>query len=410
MRKSEKLKYGLRVVLPVETSSFEEAFRRGVLRAMRQQGTARLFLGERAALLGETRAAGAPELAQLGFLCSAREIPLVNEAGEKGVPCVAWGEGAVENWKLDGTRPLSLCVVDNAAIGRMAAAHFLRRGVFRSFAYADSPAESARDWWARTRGRGFEEAIAFARRVTVSHLSVPELPRPSSITVLVERLRTLPAPVAVFACSDRVARSLINLCQEYAIRVPTDVAVLGVMNDSALCTGFRVGLSSVRVDLEQMGAEAFRMLMDLRQSGRGKRTILPPVEVVERDSTCVRPTTNLHVNAARDFIATAPLPELTVDAVIRKSGTSKTYLTYWFRELTGRTILETIHDRFLNEVRDRVLKTEMSVNELAAFYNIRPSTLCSLFKQAFGLPILQFRRRHGVKTYPKGEIAASTGI
>lgn len=394
MKVSGVIRSNARAVVAVEPAFSEAGFCRGVLSAACQRKEAAVFFGDHLRILTELRATAAAKLKEVGLICSAREFALMAEAGKRQMPCVVWGDGALENWMPDAKKPLSICAVDNAAIGRMAATHFLRSGVFRSFVYADSRAEDARDWWARTRGQSFAEAVGFARCVSVTHLSVPELPRRQALAAVAERLQALPGPVAVFACTGRLARNLLNLCHECALRVPADVAILGVEGGEQWYDVAREGISTVRLDLEQQGACVWRLLRGLQCGGAPRKELIKPLEVVERDSTRVRPTENPYVNRARAFIATAPLTELTAQAVIAHCGTSKSYLAHWFRELTGRSILDTIHDRVLSEVRDQLLTSPKSIREIADYFGTRSSSLCTLFKQTYGLTIRQYRALH----------------
>ena len=368
MKFSRVIKSSMRVVVSVEPTFPEAAFCRGVLSAARQLQAALVFLGDRSRMLAELRAARSAKFKDVGLICSAREFALMAEVGKRKLPYVVWGDGAVESWEPDATKPMSICAVDNAAIGRMAATHFLRSGAFRSFVYADSRAEDSRDWWAQTRGQSFAETVGFARCVSVTRLSLPELPRPQALAAVAERLRALPGPVAVFACSVRLARNLMNLCRAYALRVPADVAILGVEGGELGYDAAHEEISTVRLDLEQQGACAWRLLRALQGGSAGRKELIRPLEVIERDSTRVRPTENPFVNRAHAFIATAPLSELTSQAVVAHCGTSKSYLAHWFRELTGRSILDTIHDRVLSEVRDQLLTSPKSIREIAEYF------------------------------------------
>ena len=50
-----------------------------------------------------------------------------------------------------------------------------------------------------------------------------------------EWLRTLPTPVGLMACYDARASHVLEGCRELGLRVPDDVALIGVDNDPIMC-------------------------------------------------------------------------------------------------------------------------------------------------------------------------------
>jgi LacI family transcriptional regulator len=97
-------------------------------------------------------------------------------------------------------------------------------------------------------------------------------------------IRSLPGPVAVFCHQDRVAVFACQLFLEYGVKVPEEVAILGVDNQYDLCTSITPHLSSIALPWEKMG-EMGAIAMQRMLSGPVEQTTLrvPPVRVVERD-------------------------------------------------------------------------------------------------------------------------------
>ena len=73
-------------------------------------------------------------------------------------------------------------------------------------------------------------------------------------------LRSLPKPCAVFAPNDVVAVAVFSAARLASLRMPQDVAILGVDNDELLCGSCLPSLSSVMVDFENAGRIAARLL------------------------------------------------------------------------------------------------------------------------------------------------------
>ncbi|WP_432519782.1 LacI family DNA-binding transcriptional regulator [Kineococcus sp. SYSU DK006] len=94
---------------------------------------------------------------------------------------------------------------------------------------------------------------------------------------------------AVFCGSDRIAAGALETLREQGRRVPEDVSVVGFDNWDIVATETRPPLSSVDMQLEQLGAEAARHLVQAiaGRSERGVRRL--PCRLVLRESTTFAP-------------------------------------------------------------------------------------------------------------------------
>jgi Uma2 family endonuclease len=125
--------------------------------------------------------------------------------------------------------------VDNAGVGRLAAAHFLERGLNR-FGFIGPP-----DYlFATERGVAFCQAVREAGHAAAcyegqAHLSYDPLGQRWDLIPAVRRwLRALPRPVGAFVPNDLWGVQVAEECRRADLRVPEDVALLGVDNDD-LC-------------------------------------------------------------------------------------------------------------------------------------------------------------------------------
>src|SRR5258706_306145 len=127
-----------------------------------------------------------------------------------------------------------------------------------------------------------------AKFVVSAHLPVVEI---SSVR------KDLGIPLGIFCYNDCVAADIVDACIESGIRIPDEVAVLGVDNDPVICDCVQVPLSSVRHDLEGMAYEAAALLDRLMNGGSPpeipKR--IAPKGVVTRKSTEVLAVENSDV-------------------------------------------------------------------------------------------------------------------
>ena len=106
------------------------------------------------------------------------------------------------------------------------------------------------------------------------------------------RLRSLPTPLGLMAANDKRARQVLEACRICKLRVPVDVAVIGVDNDEMICELSDPTLSSVMQGCDKIGYEA-AALLDSMMFGRGRQRrelVVQPEGVVARRSTILWPS------------------------------------------------------------------------------------------------------------------------
>ena len=92
-------------------------------------------------------------------------------------------------------------------------------------------------------------------------------------------------PTAVFAQNDRMAMGVLRAARDMNIKVPTQLAVIGV-DDMPLSSYFDPPLTTMRQDMPRIGQEATRMLLDIIQKKSPTvHDLKLPAELVVRQST-----------------------------------------------------------------------------------------------------------------------------
>lgn len=256
------------------------------------------------------------------------------------IPCVALSIAG--DWRAT---PRVEC--DNTRIGVMAAEHLLERA-YRNFIWAPF----ADDEMNRDRFGGFQS------RLKREHCSCQTLPPILSREgagwsdassdrrrTLIEQLRALPRPAAIFAANDCVAADVIDACRDAGISIPEEVAILGVGNDPVICDSVSIPLSSIEQDVEEMAYRAASLLSEMMNGAScGEKVIrVPPQRVVTRLSTDIGAVTNVRVGQALSYIAeNYSNPMLGVIDVANAVGISRRHLERSFRAETGSSINEHI--------------------------------------------------------------------
>lgn len=280
---------------------------------------------------------------------------------------------------------------DNAAIGRVAAAHFLAR-YFRHAAWFST------SWGHQHRLR----RDAFARAFTAAGRPAPaswiwSLDPKSTQTDdwralsrwLMKRLRDAPRPLGVFCFDDADASRVESVALAGALRIPEDVAILGTGDDEPLCEAQTVPISSVRHDLSENGYHGAALLDALMAGGDGAvrpdARLIPPLGIRERASTDAlavdTPLVRRAVAIYRDDLARPPSTEQLADRL----GVSRASLDRAFAADLGLAPAHLLARLRLDAARRLLRTTGRSVSEIAyALGYCNPAYFSNVFRAATG--------------------------
>ena len=89
---------------------------------------------------------------------------------------------------------------------------------------------------------------------------------------------------AIFAVSDYYAADLIRFLQNFDVKIPDDISVVG-FDDSALCEQIVPSLTSVRQDYQARAQMAVRLLKQMKEQPEYTGDFTIPVKLVERSSS-----------------------------------------------------------------------------------------------------------------------------
>lgn len=287
--------------------------------------------------------------------------------------------------------------VDCAATGRLAATHLLERN-FRRFGF-----NGTRGLWFSEEPRdAFCEQIRHAG-YAVDVLEMNDLFSPGSRwtnqeAMLDKWLRRFRSPFAIFTCSDLRAAMVNDACQRLGLRVPEDIALLGVDNDPVACELCQPPLSSVSRNDWKVGWEAAALLDRLI---RGDSPPLPPVVRVPPDGVVARRSTDtLAVEDPQIALLTqyvrAHLGEpFGVERLLERSKMSRRLLERRFKECLGRNPYTFIIEERVNLARKLLAAPEqLTLTDVASacgFSELRRFRLT--FQRIAGMPPAEFRRR-----------------
>ncbi len=283
-----------------------------------------------------------------GWIIQALSADIAVDLHHAGVPVVNISSARGEN-------DLPSVVSDDIAVGRLGADYFLRLGL-RQFAFY-SPLDRK---FARLRHEGFSARLLEA--------GIDNSTLIKSADELEPALFQLPRPVAVMAANDTAALTVLETCRAHGIRVPDDVAILGVDNDDLVQSLAFPALSSIHLATDRIGFEAAAMMEQMLNGQRPEsntRLLIPPTGVVGRQSTDVTVTTDSDVAAALRYIRDHAATAISVEDVASGVTISRRQLERRFRDTLGRSVYDEIKRCRIERAKQLLAETELTIPQIA---------------------------------------------
>lgn len=252
-----------------------------------------------------------------------------------------------------------VCVAsDDDAVGQMAARHFLDRG-FRNFMFYGHDTSDQSQVFNSRRKNGFEKELEAS--------GYPVAVMPNDEQQAIDFLKSVILPAAIFATNDEFGVKAIRLAERAGLRVPEQIAVLGVDNDDLLVDLGDVPLSSIELPTFKIGFEA-AALLDRMISGEVPDQPLikvPPVEVVTRQSTNITALSDPDLVAALAFIRQHAADPISVSDVVAAVPVSRRVLERRFQTALQRTLYDEIQRVHIERACSLLISTDLSIAEVA---------------------------------------------
>lgn len=304
-------------------------------------------------------------------------------------PIVLIGNPITEPRLVGRKFPVAYVHADEASVARIGAAHLLSLGKMRCYGYVGHTPVSE-------RATTFHAALE-SRRAEIRDLYSMRPGWADSDETLSRFLRDMPKPAAIMTESDNYALWVEERAVKSGIKVPKDMAVLGVDNDELLCESADPPLSSVAVDHERLGSlavDAMRRLLSSRKRDNSWPFELcaPARRVVERQSARpVAPAAALAERAAA-FIRRNATNGISSSDVAAQLGVSRTLADMRFRQVHGESMLAMILRLRLDAVKKKLAETSLPIGQICASCGFRTDSRAKhLFKERFGVSMRQWR-------------------
>lgn len=300
-------------------------------------------------------------------------------------------------------------MMDQFAIGRLAAEHLMARG-FRNFAFYGVEGMSYSDH----REYAFVGQLA-EHKLSAKHYLSPNAfdrkhPWDDEMAALCRWIKKLPTPVGIFAVTDARARMLADACRMEGRLVPQDIGIIGVDNSQIDCEFGSPKLTTIACEWQRVGFQTAKLLDHLMRGGRPPEhdELIPPTGVIPRQSTDVTIVDHPAVARAVSYTREHLNDIFGVKAMVAAAGVSRRYLETSFLRSLGRTPSQYLTEMRIEKAKRLLDGRTMTLSQIAeecGFSDLRQFR--RVFSRSEKISPRQFRARDRAANKRGGDTAAS---
>ena len=287
-------------------------------------------------------------------------------------------------------RPYSGVAHDSTVTAMLAAKELISLGLSN---YAFVGNLQPRDWSDHRRDV-FSKAVVDAG----GSLSVFEPSAVQDFDGFRERLRpwlnALPRPCGLLAANDTTADIVLRMLRDMRVKVPDEIAVVGIDNDPLICENTIPTLTSVAPDFERSGYLAAEMLDAQMTGGRVGNEIrtFSALHVIHRGSTRILKRKDDVIREALEFIREKVVDGISPRDVVSQIGGSRRQAEYRFREFVGKSIGEEILAVRLEMAKKLLSDPSLPIGSVAERCGYSDDSLLRrAFKSATGMSLSEYK-------------------
>lgn len=305
---------------------------------------------------------------------------IVHFIHEANVPVVD-----ISSWRYDIEVPR--VTANNYNIGEVAAEHFLEMGHhnFAWFALSLNPVGKA-------RFDGFRDSLKDAG----FELTRLDKSRAQDGPTIMERLIKLPKPCALFCKSDYDAAWICDLCYSANLKIPEQVAVLGVDNNELICQNQPIPLSSINHNLERIGYEGAAKLERLMNGEVGveNATLIKPDGVTIRRSTNALVVTDPLISDTLEYLEKNLHRPISTDDIAEAFGTTRKKIETRFRQQLHSTIRDKLIRMRIEKSKAMLKEGNKPIEDIAALTGFcHASHFSNTFKKLTGMAPTNYKKK-----------------
>ena len=295
------------------------------------------------------------------------------------------------------SHPKNLPVIktDSYSIAKMASKHFIEKG-FKCFAFCgfdnyDWSNERKLHFCDLNSEYGYKTYVYSSPNKRITHEWEKEQRHVS------EWIKTLPKPVGILACNDDRGQHILEVCKLSGLKVPEEVAVIGVDNDPMICEIGDPPLTSIALNVESGGYKAAKLLDELinGKKMKGQQIMVTASHIVQRQSSDILAVNDVEVASAIRFINENAKNKILVKDVVKTTGISRRTLEQRFRKTIHRSIYDEIRKVRVEWISKLLIETDLPISNITALFNFTDvEHISRYFKKEKGIGLRQFRNLH----------------
>lgn len=253
---------------------------------------------------------------------------------------------------------------DHIRAGRIGAQHFIQKA-FKNYAFLGIKNAV----WSIERCQGFKKELEKSGGV----YNFFEYQKESDEGLwyyeenLKQWLEELPKPVAIMACDDNQAKHITEICLLQGIKIPNEIAVLGVDNDQMICLLSDPQISSINQNTIKGGYDVAQLIDRLIQdpSYPWYDIVVQPMHITTRASSDIFSTNNPHISRVIEEIHKNIDQKLSVQDLVDLVPLSRRSLEVLFKEITGESIYSYILGLRIDKFAAELIETNKPIIDIA---------------------------------------------
>ena len=184
---------------------------------------------------------------------------------------------------------------------------------------------------------------------------------------LAQWIEDLPKPLAIMACDDNQAHYITEICRLRDIRIPSEISLRGVDNDTMLCLLSDPPISSLNQNTERGGYEVARLIDKMIADPQYSWTdiIVQPSHITTRASSDIFASSNPHISVIIRYIHKEINTKLTIADLLKLVPLSRRALETLFKEITGDSVYAYILKLRIEKLASELIETSKPIIEIA---------------------------------------------
>lgn len=294
--------------------------------------------------------------------------------------------------------PFPRVLTDHALAARLAAEHFLVRGMKNFMFYS-----AAENWSFDEVGSAFVQTVKTAghdcqwiRWHKSSAFTTGHFQWKDRMRWLASQLKAAPKPLALFAASDDHALEVIETCENIGLAVPEQVSIIGMDNSLLAVEAMHTPISSVDRNLEALGYRGAELLDRLMhgKSPPSKPTRIPPKGLIERKSSDLLAVNHPGVARSLQFLWKNFHRPIGVEDLVTVAAMSRSALHQAFLEHIGRPPGKELHRIRIENAKRILAQSNLKLEAVAEACGYQSANSFWLaFKHTTGISPKQFQKR-----------------